>query len=260
LKDKIKKFLKTNKQLITQSLAQLEAANKGIKTLTEETRDIVEQALMSGQAPFAKALQRISKDVDPRKYFGQTDKAKLERVIKDFRERIFDKTQVVYLKYGLWGKEKVQLEEVPVENSQVDADLNPFARSTQTPAQEPVPQPAQEEGSDGIELTPVRPKEETCKETTQNFLSGKNKTLVVQLDETEKQELRQLLRDKNFDETEIDSCLNTEQNRAVSQQNNYVGDFPRFPEAPVAPTGGNHRTRRHWVRSKPSRFTRHRIY
>ena len=31
-------------------------------------------------------------------------------------------------------------------------------------------------------------------------------------------------------------------------------------EPPVPPTGGNHTTRRHWVRSKPSRFTRHRIY
>lgn len=35
---------------------------------------------------------------------------------------------------------------------------------------------------------------------------------------------------------------------------------PQEEEEPVPPTGGNHRTRRHWVRSKPSRFTRHRIY
>jgi hypothetical protein len=109
LKNKIKEFLRKNRKLILDCLAILEFANEGINTPTEETRDIVEQALMSGQAPFAKALQRAVKNVDPSKYFGQTDKAKLERVIKDFRERIFNKTQVVYLKYGLWGKQAVSL-------------------------------------------------------------------------------------------------------------------------------------------------------
>ena len=93
--------------MIFNTLINLELALQGIKTPTEEQRTILQQSIESGESFATKAVKRafattVGKWVGS---FSQTEKAKLERLIQNFRERIVDKTKTLYVKYGLWGKQ-----------------------------------------------------------------------------------------------------------------------------------------------------------
>jgi len=106
-KEKVKEFILSNKLLIFNTLINLELALQGIKTPTEEQRTILQQSIESGESFATKAVKRaftttVGKWVGS---FSQTEKAKLERLIQNFRERIVDKTKTLYVKYGLWGKQ-----------------------------------------------------------------------------------------------------------------------------------------------------------
>ena len=106
-KEKVKEFILANKLLIFNTLINLELALQGIKTPTEEQRTILQQSIESGESFATKAVKRafattVGKWVGS---FSQTEKAKLERLIQNFRERIVDKTKTLYVKYGLWGKQ-----------------------------------------------------------------------------------------------------------------------------------------------------------
>ena len=109
LKNKVTQFSQRNKEIISNALVNLEFALKEIKTPTTEERSIVEQALMSGESIPWKTIKRAAVSVDVSHLFTKSVGEKLV-ILKDlFRERIYDKLKYVSLKYGLWGKQEVEV-------------------------------------------------------------------------------------------------------------------------------------------------------
>ena len=108
-KDSVSVFLNKNRNIITNALINLELAKEDLKLPTEETRSIVEQALVTGESIPWKTIKRGLTKIDISHLFTKTDKQKLEVLIKNFKERIFDKLQQVKVKYGPLGLSSIDI-------------------------------------------------------------------------------------------------------------------------------------------------------